>query len=262
MTEETILVKEEHSICMITLNRDEKSNAFDDVMAKRLIHVLKEAKQDKAVKVILIHAKGKHFCAGADLGRMKQMADASYQENFDDAELIADLMYELYTMPQPTIVLAHGATLGGGLGLLATCDIAIASTDAVFGFSEVKVGITPSTISPYVLAAIGERAAHYYFLTGNRFGTDEAHRIGLVHQVVEPEKLFQTGHAMAETLLLNSSSAMREAKQLIRYIASHHQISEDLGQKTAEHLAKMRTSEDAREGLEAFLEKRSPVWSE
>jgi methylglutaconyl-CoA hydratase len=169
-------------------------------------------------------------------------------------------MYQLYTFPQPTIVLAHGSTLGGGLGLLATCDIALAADNAAFGFSEVKIGITPSTISPYVIAAIGQRAASYYFLTGSRFDASEAHRIGLVHQVTDVDALFRTGHALAKTLAMNSPKAMHAAKELIHHIA-HHAITPDLGQKTAEHLANIRTSPQAKEGLQAFLEKRAPVWN-
>ena len=151
------------------------------------------------------------FVRGADIDWMQKIAQSSPEENRQDAQNLATLMQMIYHFPKPVIVLAHGATLGGGLGLLTACDIAIAANNASFGFSEVRIGLTPSVISPYVLAAIGERAARYYFLTAERFGVEEAHRLGLIHRVVDEEGLKSTGLMIAGELLKNSSIAILEA---------------------------------------------------
>lgn len=247
------------AVAIMTLNRPEKRNALNGELIRELSIALHQAADDERVRVVLLNGQGEHFCAGADIAWMQQVASGSFNENYDDAQLLADLLYQLYSFPKPTLVLAHGATLGGGLGLLAASDIALASEQASFGFSEVKIGITPSTISPYVITAIGERAAHYYFLTGERFNAETAQRIGLVHQLVKPELLLETGIELAQRLLQNSPHALMVAKQLIRHVAKER-ITPELAQKTAEHLANLRTTEEAREGLRAFLEKRSPNW--
>ena len=254
-----LLVSVSHHIATITLNRPEKRNAMNGPLIQELMQALQVLAADDDVRVVMMNGHGEHFCAGADIAWMQQIASGSYNENYDDAQCLADLLFQLYSFPKPTIVLAHGATLGGGLGLLCACDIAIASSNASFGFSEVKIGITPSTISPYVIAVIGERAAHYYFLTGERFGAEIAQRIGLIHQMTSQDALLSTGIMLAECLLQNSPYALMAAKQLIRYVAKE-KISADLAQKTAEHLANLRTTPEAQEGLRAFLEKRSPNW--
>lgn len=256
---ELILVSKSDGIATITLNRPDKRNAMNGHMVKELLHVLPEINKDTHSKILMIKGSGDHFCAGADIGWMQQLATSSYEENYDDAQYLADLMYQLYSFTKPTIVLTHGATMGGGLGLVAACDIAIGTKDSVFSFSEVKIGITPSTISPYVISVIGERAAHYYFLTGERFNAEEAHRIGLLHQITSPDLLISTGMTIAKNLLQNSPQALTAAKQLIRYVTKE-KISENLAQKTAEHLANLRVTPQAKEGLSAFLEKRTPVW--
>jgi methylglutaconyl-CoA hydratase len=169
-------------------------------------------------------------------------------------------MNAIYRFPKPVIALAHGATLGGGLGLVAACDIAIAANNASFTVSEVKMGIVPSVVSPYVIRAIGERAARYYFMTAARFDANEAHRIGFVHQVVDLAALDSAGVAMANDILKHSRTAVSEAKHLIQQVSGEI-ISEEVIHFTAGHLAAMRTTDDAREGLQAFLEKRAPIWS-
>lgn len=259
MSYEFILVSQSDGIVTLTLNRPEKRNAMNAQVIKELLHALHSISSDDNARILLIASNSEHFCAGADIAWMEKIAAGSYEENYDDAQLIADLMYQLYSFPKPTIVLAQGATLGGGLGLLSACDIAIAAKNTSFGFSEVKIGIVPSTISPYVIAAIGERAAHYYFLTGERFGVEEARRIGLIHQMTENEALLSTGMSVAKILLQNSPHALTAAKQLIRRVTKE-KISEELGQKTAEHLANLRMTPEAQEGLRAFLEKRTPSW--
>lgn len=257
---EFILIARENGIATLTLNRPDKRNAMNGKMVKEIIHALAMIRDDNEMRVLMILGNGDHFCAGADISWMQHIASESYDANYDDAQALADLMYQLYTYPKPTIVLAHGATLGGGLGLLAACDIALVGKSTIFSFSEVKIGITPSIISPYVVAAIGERAAHYYFLTGVRFDAKEAHRIGLAHRVIDDNELAQTGMEVASLLLQNSPHALTAAKQLIRYVAKE-KITGELAQKTAEHLSNLRATPEAQEGLRAFMEKRTPHWN-
>jgi len=261
MLYENIVVTVADHIATILLNRPEKRNAMHGPLIKEMIQALENLMTDSAVQVLVIRGTGEHFCAGADIGWMKQIAAGSYSDNYDDAQLLADFLYNLYHFPKPTVALVHGATMGGGLGIVAACDIAFAAKNASFGFSEVKVGIAPCIISPYVLAAIGERQAHYYFLTGERFNAEEAQRIGFVHRVVENEVLLSTGIALAKTLQKNGPHALTAVKQLIRQVAKE-KITEELTQKTAEYLANLRSSPEGEEGLRAFLEKRTPVWND
>lgn len=259
MITQPIITSTSEGITTITLNRPEKRNALNGQLIHELLQALRVAAVDQHTHILIIQGNGEHFCAGADILWLQEMVAAANERNYKDAYMLADLLYQLYLFPKPTIVLAQGATMGGGLGLLATCDIAIAAKNASFGFSEVKIGLAPSTISPYIIAAIGERATHYYFLTGERFGTEEAHRISLIHQITEPEALTSVGLSVAKTLLQNSPNAMIAVKQLIRRVAKE-KITENLAQKTAEHLANLSTSPEAQEGLRAFLEKREPAW--
>lgn len=261
MTNQYLLVKREKGLAIITLNRVDKRNAMNGEMISELDDTILKLNDDPAIKVILINGNGEHFCAGADISWMKTLGSLTAEENLNDAEKLANLLHRLYECTKPTIVLAHGTALGGGLGLLSVCDIAIAADDCVFGFPEVKIGIAPSTISPYVLAAIGARAAHYYFLTGTRFGAEEALRLNLVHQVTEAKNLYQTGHALAQTLLQNGPCALSAVKQLIHHVA-FEPIKPALIKYTANHLAALRSSKEAQEGLKAFLEKRAPQWIE
>src|SRR3990167_6962996 len=201
MASELIVFNTQDGITTLTLNRPEKSNALNGAMIKSLLQALTTLSQDSSSRVLLIQSAGAHFCAGADIAWMKKMAEGSYNDNYEDAQYLADLMYQLYIYPKPTIVLTHGMALGGGMGLIAACDIAIASKNAKFGFSEINIAMSPSTISPYVIATIGERAARYYFLTGEHFGTDEAHRLGLIHQIESEDALLSTGIKLAKRLL-------------------------------------------------------------
>jgi methylglutaconyl-CoA hydratase len=258
MTTNLILKKTINGMTSITLNRPEKRNALNAQMIDELLIVLNETANDGETRVLIMSGNGEHFCAGADMAYMEQLGQCTEAENRADAEKIAMLMKQLYVFPHPTILLAHGATMGGGLGLLAASDIAIGAKNAVFSFSEVKIGLAPSTISPYVVAAIGERMARYYFLTGERFGADIAHRIGLLHEVTEPDALTSVGITVAEKLLQNSPYAMSAVKKLIPLL--QQPMSDELSQMTIDHLAKLRASAQAQEGLRAFLEKRTPTW--
>lgn len=255
---EFITISEHDGIAILTLNRPDKRNAMHGPLLQELLQALKVQAQH-ASRVLLINGKGENFCAGGDIGWMQKIAAATQDENQNDAQLLADVLYQLYVFPKPTIVLAHGATLGGGLGLVAAADIALAAKDASFGLPEVKIGITPSVISPYVINAIGERFAHYYFLTGERFDADVALRLGLVQKLTEVASLQETGINLAKTLLQNSPLALQAAKQLIRNVA-RQKMTVNLAQQTAQHLAELRATPEAQEGLRAFLEKRKPGW--
>jgi len=246
-------------ICLVTLNRPEKRNALDGAVIQELIHVLKKISDDKHVRLVIFNGNGEHFCAGADIAWMIKMAEQTHTENVQDAMQLAILLKLIYEFPKPTIGLIHGASMGGGLGITACCDIVVAADNSVFCFSEAKMGLTPSVISPYVIPVIGERAARYYFLTAEKFTVAKAVQLHLVQHVVSLERLFPTGLTLAQDLLKNSPNALFEAKKLIQRVARQH-IPEELIQITSEHLATMRASSDAREGLKAFLEKRAPVW--
>ena len=258
-TQEEVLVAENNGIVTLTLNRPEKRNAMHGALIANLLHHLKEIAADRKTRVLIINGNGEHFCAGADINWMQQIASGPKNENYHDAQRLADLMYQLYHFPKPSIVLAHGMTLGGGLGLVSVCDIALATPDAKFAFSEVKIGIAPSVISPYVLSAIGGRAASYYFLTGETFTADEAMRLGLIHRCIPNQELIASGNQLAQMLLKNSPHAMHEAKQLIRHVVGE-KITATLSHMTAEHLANLRSTPQAQEGLKAFMEKRNPHW--
>ena len=258
-SESVVLISASNGVHTITLNKPGKRNAMDKVFVQELLSALTEVEEDKSTGVLILRANGEHFSAGADIGWMQKIAAGSKEDNVQDALELATVMHRIYTFSKPVIVLAQGATLGGGLGLLAACDIAIAANNASFAFSEVKIGITPSVVSPYVIAAMGERAARYYFLTAARFGAHEAHRMGFIHQVVEPGELDSTGMTIANEILCNSRHAVSEVKNLMKRVA-REEIDENLIQFTAEHLADMRSTPDAKEGLQSFLEKRAPVW--
>jgi methylglutaconyl-CoA hydratase len=246
-------------VATLTFNRPELHNAFNDEFIQKLIEILERINGDPKVHVVVLAANGKSFCAGADLNWMRRMADYSLEENHEDALALARLMHTLYTLEKPTIALIQGAAMGGGVGLAACCDITIASEPAIFCLSEVKIGLIPAVISPYVIAAMGERAARRYFLTAEAFTSHEAYRLGLVHQVVPLDALTTTGELMAKTLLNNSPGAIRVAKKLIQDVVNQP-LNQALIEKTAAYIADIRISAEGQEGLKAFLEKRKPNW--
>jgi len=234
-------------------------HAFDDGMIAELIELLGQLEQDDRVRVLVLRAAGKSFSAGADLNWMRRMADYDLAQNTDDAMQLAELMRRLNCFPKPTIALVQGAAYGGGVGLIACCDIAIASKQALFCLSEVKLGLIPAVISPYVIEAIGARAARRFMLTAERFSAEQACRLGLVHQVVEAQELDKTLDSMLEFLLAAGPAAQAAAKDLIRAV-SNQPIDSDIIQNCAQRIARIRATSEAREGLDAFLEKRKPNW--
>ncbi len=243
----------------ITLNRPEMHNAFDDTLISALIEEFRRLERERNVRVVLLAAKGKSFSSGADLNWMRRMADYSFEENRNDAMALAELMKTLANLSKPTIALVQGAAIGGGVGLVACCDIALATENASFCLSEVKLGLIPAVISPYVATAIGARATRRYFLTAERFDANEACRLGLVHEVVPREDLFEHADALSRRLLLNGPQAMASVKALVAEVALSS-LDDDLIADTAERIAEIRASAEGREGLSAYLEKRDPNW--
>lgn len=249
----------EKAVAHITMARPEKHNAFDDVLIAELTDVFERVGTDRDVRVVVLAAVGKSFSAGADLGWMQRMADYSDAENLADARALAEMMRILNELPKPTIARVQGAALGGGVGLVAACDIAIASEAASFCLSEVKLGLIPSVISPYVVEAIGARAARRYFQTAERFDAREAHGLGLVHEVVPADQLDDRIAGMIITLLDNGPAAMGASKDLIRRVASGG-VDAAMIEDTARRIADIRATAEGREGLSAFLEKREAAW--
>lgn len=246
---------------VITLNRPEVHNAFDPEMVSTLTATLADIAADDSIRAVVISGAGKSFCAGADIGHMRQSAKFTKAENFRNASESARMFHALYTLNKPTIAAVHGAVRGGGVGIVAACDIAIATRSATFRLSEVKIGIVPAMISPYVIGAIGERQARRYMLSGEEFDCAEAWRIGLVHDLVEEEALATRVGEMLGQFYSSGPKAVHAIKQLIPHSA-HSPISAGIVNETAKVIADIRATPEAQEGLTAFLEKRKPSWTE
>ncbi|MEO8156512.1 MAG: enoyl-CoA hydratase/isomerase family protein [Betaproteobacteria bacterium] len=247
-------------VATIRMNRPDVHNAFDDGLIAVLTAELRRLDHLSQVRVIVLAANGKSFSAGADLNWMRRMAKYSQEENLRDAVALANLMRTLEGVQKPTIARVQGSAFGGGVGLVACCDIAIASTQALFCLSEVRLGLIPSVISPYVIAAIGERAARRYFLTAERFDAAEARRIGLVHEVVDEGVLDESVASITGHLLKGGPKAQAAAKRLIEDV-SRRPIDDALSVETAKRIAAIRVESEGQEGLVAFLDKRKPHWS-
>lgn len=260
MTTETILTHiDERGVATLTMNRPELHNAFDDAFIAALTGELRQLDANGAVRVVVLAASGKSFSAGADLSWMRRMADYTREENLADALGLAELMQTLATLTKPTIAQVQGAAYGGGVGLVACCDMAIASRRAAFCLSEVKLGLIPAVISPYVVEAMGPRAARRYFQSAEVFDAAEAHRLGLVHEVTAEEELPSAVERLCAALLANGPRAMAAAKALVARVASGP-IDDTMLRDTAERIADTRASAEGKEGLSAFLEKRKPAW--
>nr|WP_154245761.1 enoyl-CoA hydratase/isomerase family protein [Kangiella sp. HZ709] len=244
----------------ITLTRGEIHNAFDDQLIADLTSAFAAMQNNDDVEIVVLNAEGKSFSAGADLNWMRRMADYSWQENFQDSQALAKLMNTIYSMTKPTVCVVQGAAYGGGVGLVACCDIVIASERASFCLSEVKLGLIPAVISPYVVKAIGERQAQRYFLTAERFKANQAKAFGLVHEVTAEDELQNKTNEIIATLLSNGPQAVVAAKDLIRAVEGKT-INQELMDETAKRIADIRASEQGKEGLNAFLEKRPANWS-
>lgn len=257
MAYETLEVRQDDGIVTVVLNRPEKRNAMNATMISELTYVLHETAHQSRMHALVIQGKGEHFCAGADIHGMQSMASASEADNLKDAENLAEMLYLLHTFPKPSLVLATGAVMGGGMGLLAAADVALCTQEAVFGFSEVSLGIAPSTISPYVIRAIGERLARFYFLTGQRFDATTALNMHLVHGCYpDALSLMSAGFDLARRLLTFEPKALSAIKSLIAMV-SGETITPHLMQSTAKHLAAQRATPEAKARLQAFFNKSS-----
>ena len=243
----------------VLLTRPDVRNAFNEQMIDDIDRAFRMLAEDDAVRVVTLTGEGKAFSAGADLSMMKAVAAYSEAENVEEGLRLASMLDAVNSCPKPTVALVNGAAIGGGVGLVTACDIAIASTSAIFALSEVRLGLIPAVISPFVLRAIGPRQAQRYFLTAERFGADEAARIGLVHMAVAPEALSEAGEEVVKNLLACGPKAQTAAKALI---ATETGAAMDDAQRTrlAKSIASLRASPEGQEGISSFLEKRAPEW--
>jgi len=257
---ETLAVAVRDAVATVTLARPDVHNAFNETLIAELTAALRALDADAQVRTIVLAGQGRSFCAGADLNWMKRMAGYGHAENLADAMALATMLQTLSTVSKPTIARVHGAAFGGGVGLVAACDIALAAEGATFSLSEVKLGLIPATISPYVIEAIGVRAARRYFLSAERFAAAEALRIGLVHEVVPADALDARVDALLAALHAAGPRAQAAAKELIRAVALRP-IDAAVIADTAERIAAVRASAEGKEGVAAFLGKRAPAWT-
>lgn len=255
----TLHIAYDAGVARITLARPDIRNAFSDVAIADITQAFLTVGARADVRAVVLAAEGPAFCAGADLNWMRRMADYSRDENRDDAGKLAEMLRVIYECPQPTLARVQGDVYAGGLGLVAACDMAVAAEGAGFCLSEVKIGLIPATISPYVIRAMGARAAHRYFLTGERFDAAEARRIGLVHEVVAAEALDDTVNGLLKPLLSAGPDAVRACKRLVVDVAGRD-IDAGLIAATVEGIANIRASAEGKEGVQAFLSKRKPSW--
>ncbi len=242
-----LLIQQTDDVVTLTLNRPKVHNALNEDLIIELTKILREIDSDESVRIVCLAGSGKHFCAGGDLEWMRKGVDFTHQENIQDARLLSDLFHVLYSLSKPTVAIIHGAAYGGAIGLIACCDIAIASEKSSFSFSEVKLGLVPAIISPYVIKAIGERYAKRYFLTAEIFGAEIAQKIGLIHEMIPEEKLLDKIHEITGLLLKNGSHAMKVAKKLFQPVVTESH------QRMVEMLAEIRTSKEAQKRIKGFL---------
>ena len=246
-------------IATITLSRPQVRNAFNDEVIAELSQAFTTLGDDARVRAIVLAAEGPAFCAGADLNWMRRMADYTREENLADAAQLAFMLRVIHECPKPTIARVQGDVYAGGMGLVAACDMAVSVDTAHYCLSEVKLGLIPATISPYVIRAMGPRAAHRWFLTAERFCAAEAHRIGFVHEVVSAERLDATVGELLKALTSASPHAVKACKQLVQDVAERD-ITRLLIERTVEGIADIRASDEGKEGVQSFLQKRKPAW--
>ncbi|HYD81299.1 MAG TPA: enoyl-CoA hydratase/isomerase family protein [Paucimonas sp.] len=259
MTYQTLAIDIADRLATVTLNRPDVRNAFNETTIAEIAQAFRELGAAAGVRAIVLAANGPAFCAGADLNWMKKMAGYTHEENRADAMQLAEMLRTIYLCPKPVVARIQGDCYAGGMGLVAACDIAVAAEEANFCLSEVKLGLIPATISPYVIKAMGENAARRYFLTAERFPAAEAHRIGFVHAVVQADALDAAVGDLVKALTTNSPNAVKEAKCLVRDV-SGLPVTDALVADTAERIAHIRASDEGKEGVRSFLEKRKPNW--
>lgn len=255
---QTIEVSQAENIARIFLNRPDVHNAFNATMIAELTDAFETVKDADSVRVVMLSGKGKSFCAGADLNWLKEIIHFSFEQNLEESFQLAELLYRIYSLPKPVIAVINGAAIGGGNGLLAASDIAVASEEAVFGLSEVKIGLVPAAISPYIIRKIGESRAREYFLTGKRISARKALEIGLVNEVAASTELEKKAEEIMGLLLTSGPEALASCKELLFKMPS--MTLEDAKSYTAKMIASLRISKEGQEGMAAFLEKRPPKW--
>ena len=256
---ETLNLTIESQLATVTLNRPDVRNAFNETTIAEITQVFRQLDTEPQVRAVVLAANGSAFCAGADLNWMKKMADYTHAENLADAGQLANMLAAIYHCSKPVVAKIQGDCYAGGMGLVAACDVAISVDTANYCLSEVKLGLIPATISPYVIKAMGESAARRYFVTAERFAASQAQRIGFVHEVVTAEALDSKVAEIVKALVSNSPNAVRQAKKLVQDVASR-EITPALVAETVEGIAQIRASEEGREGVRSFLEKRKPSW--
>ena len=254
-----LLVTIENHVATVTLNRPEIRNAFNDEMISELTSVFERLGQTDDVRVIVLAAAGKAFCAGADLNWMRAMADYDYEENLADADKLAQMLKTIYECPKPTVAAIQGDVYAGGMGLVAVCDVAIAVKNANFCLSEVRLGLAPATISPYVIKALGARASQRYFLTAEVFDAKKARQLGFIHERVNADELQDRVAVIGAKIVNNSPEAVKTCKRLLHDIAGET-ITDGLIADTVKEIADIRSSKQGKEGVQAFLQKRKPDW--
>ena len=246
-------------VATLVLSRPEVRNAFNDEVIAELTQAFTQLGQDRQVRAVVLAAIGPAFCAGADLNWMRRMADYTRAENVADAGQLADMLRVIYECPKPTVARIQGDVFAGGMGLVAACDMAVSVNTATYCLSEVKLGLIPATISPYVIRAMDARAAHRYFLTAERFDAQEAHRIGFIHSVVSADALDAKVAEITLALVSASPAAVKACKQLVQDVAGR-EISAELIARTVQGIADIRSSVQGKEGVQSFLQKRKPNW--
>jgi methylglutaconyl-CoA hydratase len=256
---ENLIVEKRDRVATVTLNRPELRNAFDDALIARLATTLRVLEDDESVRAVVLAGAGPAFCAGADLNWMRRMAGYGYEDNLRDAMGLALMLQTIDRLKKPVVARVHGPAFAGGVGLVAACDIAIGTPEARFCLSEARLGLSPATISPYVVRAIGARAAHRYFLTAEVFDADEAYRLGLLSALAPADRLDAVVAALLEQLLAGGREALARIKDLIAAVESAP-LDDDLIADTAKRIAEIRVSPEGKEGIAAFLEKRAPAW--
>ena len=253
------LVRPSAHVAEVWLNRPDVRNAFNDEVIAELTQTFEQLAAQPELRVVLLSGRGKAFCAGADLNWMRAMADYSWEQNRADAQRLADMLWTLDQCPVPVVGRVQGDCYAGGMGLASICDVLMASSNVTFCLSEARLGLLPATISPYVIRAMGAQAARRYFTTAERLSAAQAHAMGLVHELCEPEALDAKVAEIVATLVANGPAAVKACKQLVRDVAGQD-ITEALRAETARRIADIRASDEGKEGLQSFLIKRSPNW--
>ncbi len=255
----TLKFEKKGNIAHITFNRSEIHNAIDSTVITEVSEIFGTISKDGSVRAIVLTGAGKSFCAGADLNWMKSFKDQGYDSNLKESLALADMFHQINTCPLPVIGRINGAAYGGGAGFVAVCDIAIAAKSAAFSFSEVKIGLAPAVISPFVIRKIGEAKAREYFITGARISAEKALQAGLINHAVDDDQLDKAVEKTIESILTSGPKAVATAKKIINEVSS--MPSEKILQYTADAIARLRVSDEGQEGISAFLEKRKPKWT-